>query len=173
MNDTEIIKAFIDSGLDFGEWEDGGVRYRFGRSFDDSFVREVWNQHEWKLRTSSDRDLASEILRQLQERCDEAGVEVRGYSHRDYFVVVAIGQMDFLGPDGWGRLDDALEFTTRWEALIAAAVAIREDGKPVVVKCSGCGEKTSESFGICLTCQAALTAMTESRCRNSSKENET
>ena len=139
MTDNKaLITAFIASGLELREW---AADVYFSRIIlcDGKLWRE-WRHGScdpWQHDVDADdRDLANEILRQLQERCDEALIDVLGLD--DHYEVTRGGGDEFamLTVTGkWAVLthpsapheEDDAQFATRWEAMIAACVAVDKE----------------------------------------------
>ena len=130
--DKAIIKAFVASGLVLREW--GGDVY-FSRIVPcDGRLRREWRHGScdpWQHDVDADdRDIVNEILRQLPEICDEAGVFAwKDGPEATSYIVTQGGRSlctdgRFRGILGAGMSE--AEFATRPEALLAAVVAIQK-----------------------------------------------
>lgn len=138
MNDTDkdkaLITAFVDAGLELREWEEDGYTWRlqWGGDREQCYRIEMKTSAGWAHHVAlADYQSASIILRQLQERAEEAGVEACGTGMDDKRVYACVGDMGrWLQEDGTWKLHGAgtaATFASRPEALITACVAIGQE----------------------------------------------
>ena len=131
MTDSEIIQAFIASGLELREWESNpgecnSYRKRLALDSSGELQVEVWLCEMWKPCDGGPREIANEILRQLHEDCDVAGVDVNVQAGGQFYMSRFSGVCEqYLADDGtWTNTNMPATYPTRPEALLAAYVAI-------------------------------------------------